>query len=151
TLPDRPHTVAAVRPPQSTTPQVPSLSPSAKPGETVVPPPVVPATVTQQVYAGAALVADPALIETTDQGPLPRIAADGRAPMRAYAVPAPDSAKPRVAIVVSGLGISAKATAAALASLPPQVTLAFAPYASDVQRWVAEARRQGHEVLLEVP
>jgi polysaccharide deacetylase 2 family uncharacterized protein YibQ len=29
--------------------------------------------------------------------------------------------------------------------------LAFAPYAADVQNWVTQARRQGHEVLLEVP
>ena len=71
--------------------------------------------------------------------------------MQAYAVPAGDSTKPRIAIVISGLGVSAKATAAALAGLPPQVTLAFAPYATDVQYWVTLARRQGHEVLLEVP
>jgi uncharacterized protein len=131
-------------------PAAPSQLPqTALSGE--LPPPVVPATITQQVYAGRALVADPALIETTDQGPLPKIAADGTPPMRAYAGPAAGDGKPRIAIVVSGLGISAKMTAAALASLPPQVTLAFAPYAGDVQRWVAEARREGHEVLLEVP
>jgi hypothetical protein len=87
----------------------------------------------------------------TDRGPLPRIAADGRTPMQAYAAPGGDSTKPRIAIVISGPGISAKATAAALAGLPPQVTVAFAPYATDVQTWVTQARRQGHEVLLEVP
>jgi polysaccharide deacetylase 2 family uncharacterized protein YibQ len=103
------------------------------------------------LYAGTALVADPALIETTDNGPLPRIAADGRTPLQAYAAPVGDATKPRIAIVISGLGISAKATAAALAKLPPQVTLAFAPYASDVQSWVTQARQKGHEVLLEVP
>ena len=53
--------------------------------------------------------------------------------------------------VISGLGISAKATSAAIAGLPADVTLAFAPYDDDVQRWVSEARRQGHEVLLELP
>jgi len=105
----------------------------------------------QRVYAGSELVADPALIQMTDRGPLPRIAADGRTPMQAYAAPGGDSTKPRIAIVISGLGISAKATAAALAGLPPQVTVAFAPYATDVQSWVTQARRQGHEVLLEVP
>jgi hypothetical protein len=155
TLPDRANDVATTPVPLGTAPQAPgtpSLTPVAKPGEPVVPPPaIVPANITQPVYAGTALVADPALIEASDQGPLPRIAADGTPPMRAYAAPALDNGKPRIAIVVSGLGISAKATAAALASLPPQVTLAFAPYASDVQRWVAEARREGHEVLLEVP
>lgn len=134
------------------TPPTPApLAPAALPGEPVPPPAIVPANVTQAVYAGSTLVADPALIEATPGGPLPRIAADGTPPMRAYAGPALDTGKPRIAIVISGLGISAKMTAAALAGLPPQVTLAFAPYASDVQRWVAEARRQGHEVLLEVP
>ncbi|HEY0105215.1 MAG TPA: divergent polysaccharide deacetylase family protein [Rhizomicrobium sp.] len=125
-----------------------AASPSDEPA---LPPALVPSTVTQSVYAGRALVADPALIEATNSGPLPKIAADGTPPMRAYAAPLLDDGKPRIAVVISGLGISAKMTAAALAGLPPQVTLAFAPYASDVQRWVAEARREGHEVLLEVP
>ncbi|MEJ0027504.1 MAG: divergent polysaccharide deacetylase family protein [Rhizomicrobium sp.] len=148
-LPQTPAKVAAVL----AHPAVPEpvAAPAAGAGETAVPPAVVPATVTQPIYAGRALVADPALIEGTENGPLPKIAADGTPPMRAYAAPAFDNGKPRIAIVISGLGMSAKQTAAALASLPPQVTLAFAPYASDVQRWVAEARREGHEVLLEVP
>ncbi len=55
--------------------------------------------------------------------------------MNAYAPPTPNVQGPKIAIVVSGLGISAKATAAALANLPPGITLAFAPYADDVQRW----------------
>ncbi|HEX4178905.1 MAG TPA: divergent polysaccharide deacetylase family protein, partial [Rhizomicrobium sp.] len=71
-------------------------------------------------------------------------------PMAAYAAPAL-SGKFRIAIVVSGLGLSAKATSAALAGLPPAVTLAFVPYASDVQHWVSQARQQGHEALLELP
>lgn len=132
----------------------------AAPAETLPPPaetatpsavPPVPAKITQPIYAGRALVADPALIEETDNGPLPRIADDGRTPMSAYAPPVPQDARPRIAIVVSGLGISAKATAQAVTSLPPGVTLAFAPYADDVQRWVSQARSLGHEVLLEVP
>jgi polysaccharide deacetylase 2 family uncharacterized protein YibQ len=122
-------------------------------GETASAPPMkrAPSANVVPVYAGTELVADPALIEMTDRGPLPRIAADGRTPMQAYAASAGDDTKPRIAIVISGLGTSAKATAAALAGLPPQVTLAFAPYAADVQNWVTQARRQGHEVLLEVP
>jgi polysaccharide deacetylase 2 family uncharacterized protein YibQ len=121
------------------------------PPVTQVPAQIVPAQISKPVYAGRALVADPALIEQTDDGPLPRIADDGRTPMAAYAPPAATAKGPRIAIVVSGLGISAKMTAAALAGLPPGVTLAFAPYSDDVQRWASEARRQGHEVLLEVP
>lgn len=131
-----------------TTPAAPPTQPGAA---TVVPPAIVPPMVTRPVVAGRNLVADPGLIEETPQGPLPRIAADGRTPMSAYAPPTPAGKGPRIAILISGLGISAKATAAAIQGLPPAVTLAFAPYESDVQRWVSEARRQGHEVLLEVP
>ena len=102
-------------------------------------------------WPGSALVADPDLIETTPQGPLPRIANNGTMPMRAYAPPFVATNQPKIAIVISGLGISAKATTLALSNLPPGVTLAFAPYAGDVQHWVVEARKRGHEVLLEFP
>lgn len=133
--------------PQPGTPQ--PGTPAAPP--VALPPAVVPPTVSKPVFAGRNLVADPALIEQTTDGPLPRIAADGRTPMTAYAPAVAPGKAPRIAIVVSGLGISAKATEAAIAGLPAGVTLAFAPYENDVQRWVAEARRTGHEVLLEVP
>jgi uncharacterized protein len=129
----------------------PTEAPAPPPADVPAPAAVPPGKVTQPVYAGRALVADPALIEQTGNGPLPRIADDGRTPMSAYAPPVPQDARPRIAIVVSGLGISAKATAEAVTSLPPGVTLAFAPYADDVQRWVSQARSLGHEVLLEVP
>jgi uncharacterized protein len=109
-----------------------------------------PVRINKPIFAGKSLVADPALIENSPLGPLPRIADDGRTPMAAYAAPAAKG-KFRIAIVVSGLGLSPKATTAALSSLPAPVTLAFAPYAADVQHWVSEARRLGHEVLLEVP
>ena len=71
--------------------------------------------------------------------------------MTAYAAPAAASAKFKIAIVVSGLGLSASATKAALDSLPASITLGFAPYAGDVGQWVADARSRGHEVLLEIP
>ena len=127
-------------------PQTKSASPRLAVSEATVPPVVI----DKALFAGSALVTDPALIENSPLGPLPRIGDDGRKPMIAYAAPAA-SGKFRIAIVVSGLGISAKATTAALASLPPGVTLGFAPYAGDVQHWVSEARQFGHEVLLEVP
>jgi hypothetical protein len=110
-----------------------------------------PAAITKPLYAGKALLADPALIENTPEGPLPRIADDGRKPMMAYAAPAPGGAKFKIAIVVSGLGLSASATKAAIDALPPAVTLGFAPYAEDVSSWVSEARARGHELLLEIP
>jgi polysaccharide deacetylase 2 family uncharacterized protein YibQ len=147
--------VAQVAPPAAPAP--PQTATAVPPSETASPettPPEQPAAPEQPpppVSVGHALVADPALIEKTPQGPLPRIADNGTAPMRVYAAPVISNGKPRIAIVINGLGISAKATSAALAGLPSGVTLAFAPYANDVQRWVIVARQKGHEVLLEVP
>jgi len=108
--------------------------------------------VTKPVYAGKALLADPALVENSPKGPLPRIADDGRKPMMVYAAPAPAvGAKFKIAIVINGLGQSAAATKTALDSLPADITLGFVPYAADAQDWVAKARERGHEVLLQVP
>ena len=119
--------------------------------EPTLPPDIVPGRITAPVRAGGALVADPALIEQTDEGPLPRIADDGRTPMSAYAPLVKSDSRPKIALVVTGLGISARATASAINELPAGVTLAFVPYDTDVQRWVSAARAKGHEVLLEVP
>lgn len=139
-----------VRPaPISAAPGQRSSGPAA---HTEVPIPVPPPQeITRQVNSDGALVTDPALIENTPAGPLPRISDDGTTPMRAYAPPVISNGRPRIAIVIGGLGISAKSTEAALKGLPSDVTLAFAPYAADAQHWVAQAREQGHEVLLEIP
>ena len=58
---------------------------------------------------------------------------------------------PRIALIVGGLGVSASGTAEAITKMPEAVTLAFMPYGSDVERLVARARGEGHEILLEVP
>ena len=55
---------------------------------------VVAGPVTKLVYAGKAVLADPALIENSVHGPLPRIADDGRKPMTVYAAPAPELSTP---------------------------------------------------------
>ncbi len=123
--------------------------PAAMAAAAETPAPGVP--ITKVLRAGSALLADPALIENTAQGPLPRIADDGRRPMTAYAGAVSASPRVKIAIVVSGLGLSASATQSALAGLPGAVTLGFAPYAGDVADWVAKARAKGHEVLLEIP
>ena len=130
----------------------PNHKPPAAAPDTGAPPAAKTGNASRAIYAGKALVADPALIEQTKEGPLPRIADDGRKPMDAYAPPvAATGGKHRIAIVMTGLGLSEKATAAAIRALPPAVTLAFAPQASDVQAQVNAARQAGHEVLLQVP
>jgi uncharacterized protein len=99
--------------------------------------------------------ADQKFVEMTSHGPIPKIAADGVRPAEAFARPVsplpgtPDA--PRIAIIVDGLGVSASATSEALARLPAAVTLGFMPYAADVATLAAGARRDGHEILLQVP
>ncbi len=84
-------------------------------------------------------------------GLLPVIAPDGRTPAQAYARPFKDAGLPKVALVIGGLGLNAKATRQAIEELPPEVTLSFVPYAEDLQGWIDLARANGHEVLLETP
>jgi len=68
----------------------------------------------------------------------------------ARAFPA-DETRPRVSVVITGLGLTAAQTQAAIDQLPPEITLAFTPYSGELQDWIAKARAAGHEVLLEVP
>lgn len=104
---------------------------------------------------GQALTPAPiaSLTEPSDLGALPKIAEDGLTPFDGYAKPDPevDSAKPKVAVVITGLGLSRPATEAAIAALPENVTLALDVYARGLDFWVAKAREDGHEVLLTLP
>jgi uncharacterized protein len=108
-----------------------------------------------QPESGAGGAAGQKYVEITSHGAIPKIAADGTRPAEAFARPVkplagkPDA--PRIAIIVSGLGVSAKASSDAIVKLPGAVTLAFMPYADGVDRLVAHAREVGHEVLLQVP
>ena len=79
------------------------------------------------------------------------IAPDGRVPAQAYARPFRPNGKPRVSLIVGGLGLNAVTTRAAIERLPPEVTLSFVPYADNLQGWIDQARAQGHEVMLEMP
>jgi len=92
-----------------------------------------------------------ALVEPSADGLLPVVAANGRSPAQAYARPF-DAAdpRPRIAVVVTGLGMNRAATSLAV-GLPGEVTLAFSAYAEDLDEWMAKARAAGHEALLELP
>jgi hypothetical protein len=98
------------------------------------------------------LIVDPALIEDSATGPLPRIARDGRTPLRVYArtFDANDK-RPKIALVIRGLGVGASNTAMALSQLSPEVAFGFVPFAPDLQSDVDKARGAGHEVMLELP
>lgn len=92
------------------------------------------------------------MLEASADGPLPRVAADGLRPFDAYARPAAESAdRPRIAIIVGGLGINTAGTERALDLLPPEISLALAPYGDDLAEWAGRARAEGHEIFLQVP
>jgi hypothetical protein len=84
-------------------------------------------------------------------GPLPIIATDGRTVFQAYARPFKSNGKPKIALVIGGLGLNARATQQAIETLPGPITLSFVPYAEGLQGWIDLAREHGHEVLLETP
>ncbi|MER8699126.1 divergent polysaccharide deacetylase family protein [Mesorhizobium sp. M1273] len=96
-------------------------------------------------------IPDKALVEAGETGPLPIRAADGRRPFDVYARPWSGARGARVALVIGGLAVSQTGTQAAIAKLPAEVTLAFAPQGNSIGRWMQVARQSGHEVIMQVP
>lgn len=99
---------------------------------------------------------DPALQETLRPGqeaPLPRIGPDGRLPMRVYARPF-DTARetrPRVGLLLAGIGLSDGDSRAAIEGLPGGVTFAVSAYARLPAPLLELARARGHEFLVSIP
>jgi uncharacterized protein len=97
---------------------------------------------------------DPELVERVSAGTIPKRSEDNRRPMDVYSrLPTTEGnfGVARVVLIVGGLGISQTGTQQAIRMLPPTVTLAFAPYGNSLERWMQEARKSGHELLLQVP
>lgn len=98
---------------------------------------------------------DPELLEASASFPggmLPRIGADGRRPMRFYAAHAdPPDARPRVALLLSGVGMSETDSMEAIHATPPPVSLAISPYAFRPERLLVAARMAGHETFVSLP
>jgi len=96
---------------------------------------------------------DPALLEPGPDGStLPRIAADGRMPMQVYAAGFDRTTRrPRIGLVIAGIGMDSAASLAAIRALPAGVTLAVSPYAADPRRMLQAARLAEQEYLLSLP
>ncbi|CAH2403799.1 divergent polysaccharide deacetylase family protein [Mesorhizobium ventifaucium] len=108
-----------------------------------------PSTIGQNLRV--AHIPDRALVESGDTGPLPVRAADGRRPFDVYARPWSGARGARVAIIIGGLAVSQTGTQAAIAKLPAEVTLGFAPQGNSIGRWMQAARQSGHEIVMQVP
>jgi hypothetical protein len=98
---------------------------------------------------------DPALLEqdpADEAHPLPRIAADGRMPMQTYAAGFDSTtSRPRVGLIVAGIGGMTADSAAAVQSLQGAVTFAISPYESNLGKLLNSIRSSEHEYLVSVP
>ncbi|MBE9605222.1 divergent polysaccharide deacetylase family protein [Acetobacteraceae bacterium H6797] len=95
---------------------------------------------------------DPALQEAGRYGPLPRVGPDGRTPVRAYSRAFDRSdTRPRIGIVMGGMGLSESFSDEAIRRLPGAVGLAFSPYASRNDGLLDRARARGMELLSALP
>uniref|UniRef100_UPI0034D2DC25 divergent polysaccharide deacetylase family protein n=1 Tax=Desertibaculum subflavum TaxID=2268458 RepID=UPI0034D2DC25 len=146
--PPPPKVATAPQPP----PAPPAQAPAPPPGRTGKPDAAKPDATRPEHVGPLPPVPDPALVQQSPHGPLPIVGADGRKPWQVYARPF-DSAdkRPRIAVMVADMGLSQAATQSAVTRLPSAVTLAFAPYAGDLQSWIAQARAAGHEAVLQLP
>ena len=98
---------------------------------------------------------DPALLEPVAGSAteaLPRVASDGRKPMRLYAAGFDVSTtRPRVGLLLAGIGLGFADSKKAIVDLPGEITLAVSPYAVNAGPLLSSARLAGHEYLLSVP
>ena len=94
----------------------------------------------------------PHVSEDTENGPLPIIAKDGRQPWIEYSRNFKHSdRKPRIAIIINNLGLSATYTEQILKMMPKNVTLSFSHISPQLKKWVREARQKGYEILIDLP
>lgn len=144
-----PSPAPAAPPPPLVTATLKSASPVAQRGE--VPPQQRPGRGTP----GATADPDPSLLEPAPNDAsalLPRIAPDGRLPFQVYAAGFdPTSRRPRIGVVLAGIGLNQADSDRAVHDLPGAVTLAISPYASGLQQLLVAARLADHEYLLSLP
>ena len=131
------------------------VPPVAKPAAMTITAPVAPPPLVAPAVKGGIAPPDPTLLEASKLYPgglLPKIGADHRTPMQAYAAPfnAADP-RPRVALLMAGIGMNEAESTVAIANLPVAVSLAVTPYAARLDSQIANARAYGHEFLISIP
>ena len=149
-LPAEPEEDQAAEAPQPAPepPPAPEQTAEAPPPEAE--PPAAPETAEPQEPAAPEAPPEPG---ETQQAAIPRLPSPELLPLwRRNAQPfeAPET-RPRIAVVLTGLGLSSAATEAAIKQLPGPISLSFTPYSRRLNEWIALARVNGHEVLLDLP
>lgn len=110
--------------------------------------------IVQQDTEDAMIFINPAnadLLEEGAHGPMP-VVNEQRQPWQVYSRPFERPGdRPRISIIIVGMGLSESTTQNSINMLPPDISLAFSPYGQDIPRWTEEARQNGHETLLMIP
>lgn len=150
--PPPPVHVAAVAPPKPTV-QVAAAQPPRKPPMVTqargIPPFQRPGRDTPGPIADPE---PPLLAPGPDDGMLPQIAQDGSMPMQTYAAGFDYSdRRPRIGLIVAGIGLDQAASKTAIEDLPRAVTLAVSPYAVHLKPLLQAARFAEHEYVLSLP
>jgi len=155
--PAKPETTAQAETPAPPAPPSPEPAPAVTP-QSLLPPPIAQAGSAAASPPGynrgqaLAPAPDADLIERSPTGFLPVIGRDGRQPWQVYARPFDlNDKRPRVAVIISNLGVSATQTDAAINHLPAGATLAYQPYSRRLGEWINLSRAAGHEVMLALP
>jgi uncharacterized protein len=154
----------AAAPETSPTPQPPALAEAPSPPSPTVeasaqtpaapaPPPLdVPVMAPDFPAARPIPAPDSALLEQGRFGALPRVGADGRTSIRAYAGQFDrQDTRPRVGIIVADIGISNAQTEDAIRRLPPAITFTISPYAPRAAQVAERLRAKGAETLIGLP
>ncbi|MEC9404945.1 MAG: divergent polysaccharide deacetylase family protein [Pseudomonadota bacterium] len=102
---------------------------------------------------GLSINPDSRVSERSDFGFLPKVSDAGIRPLDAYSRPIVRefTSIPKIAVIVTGLGLSETGTQNAITRLPADTTFALAPYGEDLDLWMQQARTKGHELLLQLP
>jgi polysaccharide deacetylase 2 family uncharacterized protein YibQ len=141
--------------------EIPPAAPKAepKPEPPSTPAPELPKAETpppRQDPAAAArlLPPDPAeLVEISPYGRLPKIASNGWPPWLAFADRTFErrDVRPRIAIVLAGIGHNEELSTIAIEALPPTVAFAVTPYTPNLDRWQKRLRHAGREIVYMLP
>ena len=107
-----------------------------------------------RLFASLKVLAPPPSLMDIDKGDyLPRIADDGTEPYNFYKAPfdyKKHAREAKLAIVVTGLGLSKETTKIAMEKLPAAVTLSFSPFAPSFVSQVISGRENGHETMVDL-
>lgn len=148
--PPPPPASSFVAPPPPPPLDEPSMPPT---GESLAPPSYAQLPAPHETAKPLAPAPLPDLLRQTGAGALP-IRTGANEAWKAYARPitvAQTKPGTKIAVVVTGLGLSLDGTMAAINKLPADISLSFSPYGAGLAEWIKKARDDGHEVLLDLP